>query len=158
MKSIIISIFVCVFVFASGLSAFGQEWTAEQKEVWATIEAVWKAIEKGDVESAMARRHDNYRGLYSGRPTPTNKDQARKGTERWLSGDFRLTAFELKPIEISITDNVAVVYYWNKWEAYNFTKHKNRTMEILIKQNNKWVTIGLMGASCAKPEKCPSGF
>ena len=51
MKSIIIFITVCVFVVASGLHAFGEEWTAEKKEVIETVRAIWEAFKDGDVEA-----------------------------------------------------------------------------------------------------------
>ena len=44
MKLTMISIFVCVFIVASGFQAIGEEWTAEQKEVWSVVEQYYSNI------------------------------------------------------------------------------------------------------------------
>ena len=58
MKSLTISILVCIFMVASGLQAFGEEWTPEQKEVIETVRAIWEAFKDGDIEAIMAKKHD----------------------------------------------------------------------------------------------------
>ena len=156
MKSIIISILVCVFLVASGLSASGQEWTAEQKEVWEMVKADWEACKNGDVEATMADRHDKALSLYSSNPTPLNSEQVRKQNEGWLNSAHKPTSFNIDPIAISIIDNVAIVYYLYKWESeLTGFKQKGRTMNTFIKQNNSWKFIGSLSASCEDKAPCP---
>ena len=76
-----------------GIKVIGEDWTAAQKEVWATIEAGWEASIKGDIESVMALRHENYLNLSSGNPTTINKDQVRKRDKGCFAGDYKLTSF-----------------------------------------------------------------
>jgi hypothetical protein len=47
-----------IFLFWNS-KAFGQEWTAEQKEVWEAVQASWEAGKKGNVEAVLAMKHDN---------------------------------------------------------------------------------------------------
>ena len=58
MKSIIISILVCIFIVASGFQTIAEEWTAEQKEVWETVKGHWELIKNKDVKTLMDDFHD----------------------------------------------------------------------------------------------------
>lgn len=51
------SIIVCGMILLWGVAVFGQEWTAEQKVVWASVQANWETFKKGDVEAALAMKH-----------------------------------------------------------------------------------------------------
>jgi hypothetical protein len=74
MKSVIIFITVCVFVVASGLQAFGEEWTAEQKEVWKTVEAQWELILKGDFEALVENYHKDVLIWWPQNSNPSRKE------------------------------------------------------------------------------------
>ena len=56
MKSIIISIVVCVFIVASGFQALGADWTSEQKSVWKAVETDGELFKKGDVKGTIQLR------------------------------------------------------------------------------------------------------
>jgi hypothetical protein len=64
LTTVSISVFLGIIIVFSGFQAFGEEWTAEQKEVWEAIEQYNKYIENGDVDSAMALIHENALDLY----------------------------------------------------------------------------------------------
>jgi hypothetical protein len=51
---IIVSIILFGIIFLWNFHAYGQEWTAEQKEVWKSVQANWEAIKNRDAESALA--------------------------------------------------------------------------------------------------------
>ena len=158
MRSINISILIAVLVISTGYPTLGAEWTQEQKEIWSVVQASWEANKNGDIESTMACRHDKVLSLFSDNPSPYNKDQIRIENEYWLYSDHRPTSYNIAPIAIGIIDNVAIVFYWYKWESdlTGYTE-KGRSMNALIKLNNQWVTIGTMDASCEKPAPRPHG-
>ena len=157
MKSIIISIFVCVFILASGFNAIGEEWSAEQKEVWLAIEQYNRYIENGDVASAMALIHENALDLYSDNPSPLNIDQINSSNVRLSS---MKPTIEIKPISIAImSTNLAIAFYYFKWKSKDGVySSKDRTMQTFIKQDDKWISIGSFSSSCNKPSPCAYGW
>jgi len=74
MKSVIIFITVCVFVVASGLQAFAEKWTAEQKKVWKTVEAQWELILKGDYKALVENYHKDVLIWWPQNSNPSRKE------------------------------------------------------------------------------------
>ena len=50
---ILVSIILLGIFWLWNSKAFGQEWTAEQKEIWESVQNRWEALKEGDVEAAM---------------------------------------------------------------------------------------------------------
>lgn len=147
--------FILVF---SGSQVFGEQWTAEQKEIWASVEGFWDSIKRGDVESALARHHDKMIVWLSENPDPSKKYQTRQEYDT-LVGRFVPTFIELKPLDITIFEYVANVFYLIKWDSLNKEiSSSNRELITMIKQDDKWVWIGHMGSSCKRPPPCPYGW
>lgn len=159
MKSIIIFTLVVFFIVTSSFQAVGEEWTAEQKEIWTMVENGWEYAKNKDFESDMAGKHDNALSLHSDKPTPLSNDQVKSFHEGWMASDYKLTSYKLKPITINIIENVAYVFNLFSWhsEINDFTG-KGRTMSTYVKLNNKWVFVGSMSASCDKSAPCPYGW
>jgi len=158
MKSIVISVLICILIVASGFQALAEEWTTEQKEVWATIEGMWDSIKKGDVEDLMSRRHDKVLELYYRFPSPLNKDQIRSNYS-WLE-KVKPTSVKLKPLAINvINNNVANVFYLVKYESEDkdfFRRH--RILKTLVKQDSRWLIISYLNCNCDELPPCPYGF
>lgn len=157
MKSIIISTLVVFFIVASGFQAFGEEWTAEQKEVWSVVEQYYSNIDNGDVASTMKLTHEKALELWSDNPSPLKGSQIKAGLDNYAS--IKPTT-KIKPISITVIDHkVANAFYHFKWESKDTTySNKGRTMQTFIKQDDKWVTIGSFSSSCNKPSPCPYGW
>jgi len=158
MKSINIPVLVCVFVVATSFSAFGQEWTAEEKELLEAVEGDWEYLKNGNVEALMVNFHDKMLALYGDNPTPLSKSQIEKGN-KWIVDNYVPTFIKLKPIAINIVNNVANVFYLYKWESKNREiSDSGRRMTTMIREDNKWVSIGSLSASCNKKAPCPYGW
>jgi len=158
MKSIIISIFVCYLIVASGLSAFGQEWTVEQNEVWKTVENNWESLKKGDLKTLINDYHEKSIVLYEDNPSTLNKSLM-ESENRWRIDREVPTFIKLKPIAINIVNNVANVFYLYKWESKNREMSQSgRRMATMIKVSNKWLIIGSLSASCDQKAPCPYGW
>ena len=69
-----IFLLLCIVIVFWGFQAIGGEWTAEQKEVWASVQANWETIKKGDVEAALAMKHDDMVVWYNSNPEPLRKE------------------------------------------------------------------------------------
>lgn len=152
MKSIIISIFVCFLIVASGLSAFGQEWTAEQKEVWNVVVADIENFKTGDVDKIMEKRHDDLIIWWSNRTLAFGKKLATYQYKGWF--DFEIPKnWELNPVTIKISGNIAIVAYTYKISGEKISD-SGKNFDVWVKQNNQWLLLGTTGASCEKPAKC----
>jgi hypothetical protein len=155
LTTISMSLFLGIIVAFSGFQAFGEEWTAEQKVVWASVEGFWDSIKSGDVENALARHHDKMIVWLSENPDPSKKYQTRSEYYTLVSRSVP-TFVKLKPLAINIVENVANVFYLSKWESLNKEiSSSDRVLITMIKQDNKWVWIGSLGSSCKRLPPCP---
>jgi hypothetical protein len=158
MKSIIFFVFVCAFILASGFNAFGEEWTAGQKEVWNAIEKHWEFIKNGNIAATMEIFHDETLVLYGDNPSTLNRSQI-ESHNKWLIENYVPTYIKLKPIAVNIVNNVANVFFVYKWESKNKEySQSGRRMTTMVKENNKWLSIGSLSASCDQKAPCPYGW
>lgn len=63
----------------------------------------------------------------------------------WFDYD-KLVSYELKPLAITVFNNVANVFYIYKWNG-NTLSDKGRRLEAWVKQDNKWLAIGSLTSS-----------
>lgn len=136
-----------------GGSAFAQEWSAAQKEVWKNVEAYNALAMARDVEGFMAYFHPDYLGWEYSSPLPQDKTATRK----WVEYNFKTSkvmVFELNPVGIKIHGNVAFVHYYYT-ALYKDVEGKEkgtsgRWTDILLKQGDKWFMIGDHGGQTSK--------
>ena len=107
-KMAIISLFLCGIIVFWGSQATGADWTAEQKEVWAAVQANWENIKTGNVENALAGRHDKMLAWFSENPDPLKKELIRVEYKNWI-GRIKPTFVKLEPIAINIIQKVSTV-------------------------------------------------
>ncbi len=152
MRTIIISTFVFFFIVASGFQAFGEEWTAEQKEVWKAVETDGELFKKGDLEGLLSLRHDDVLIWWSDKKIPLDKESIRIGYQSFINYDKPVN-WEINPLAIKIIDNTAIVFYSYKYSG-NILSGSSRAMETWIKQDNKWLKLGGLDASCGTLPPC----
>ena len=122
-----------------------QDWSPEQKEVWASEVAYWKALADRDMKGATDYMHESYRGWFYGDTLPAGKAAAKAGFEH----SFPITKVfhhEVKPIAILVQGNAAVVHYVL---SAHFTNEKGehesgeqRWTDMLVKEGGKWLLLG----------------
>ena len=145
-------------IFLWNFLAFGQDWTAEQKEVWAAVQANWETFKKGDVEAALALKHDDNISWFSSNPNTFKKESLWMAYNNWIHHS-KPTFVKLEPEKIQILNNVATVFYFYKWESANKEiSDRGRQLEVWVKQDKKWLMTGSLGSSCDKPAPCPYGW
>ncbi len=128
-----------------------QEWSAEQKEVLKSVEAVCEAVMREDVEEAMSYYHPDCRWWNYAEGLPYDKASYRKSLE-YLFERYSIVAHDVQPVSIQVHGNTAIAhfYYRNIFRdaagidiissgPWSFT---------MLKQNNKWVFL-----SCSWIEK-----
>lgn len=149
---ILVSIIIIGFFLLLNSKAFGQEWTAEQKEVWEVVKADIELSKHGDIEGILASRHNDILSLWSSKPIPFDKELLRFNLENWFNYDKPVN-WELNPLAIKVIANVAIVFYSYKFSGNTIFRH-SRTMETWIKQDNQWLMIGSLDASCDELPPC----
>ena len=158
LKKAFIALSICGMIVFWTSQAIGEDWTAEQKEVWAAVQAGWEALKNGDVKAATAGQHDKMLAWFSMNPDPFKKELIRLELNNWV-GRFKPTFVKLKPLAINIVMNVANVFYLFKWESANKeVSDRGRILITLVKQDNKWLAIGSFGSSCDTLPPCPYGW
>jgi ketosteroid isomerase-like protein len=147
-----LSLFICGIIVFWGYQVFGQEWTAEQKEVWKAVEADTELFKQGDVDGILGGRHDDVAVWWGNKAYPLDKNGVASGYKRWFNWD-KPVKWELEPYAIKVIGNVAVVFYTWKWTGKSNSR-KGRKMNTYIKQDNRWLLIGSLNADCDKPPPC----
>ena len=140
---------MCV-AFFSASTAYGQEWSKEQKAVWQEVEDGWEAWSKGDLDNMFKGFHDSYLGWNGDDPLPITMEKWKSTMERW--NDYTTVQYyDIQPARIVVADDNAVVYYFfsfsmiyekgdKKKEKYN----EGRNVEFYVKDGGKWLLLGDM--------------
>ena len=126
----------------------GEDWSADQKEVWKMQEAVWDLWKKGDGEGRLALYHKDctlwlYNAVFTGDKTLIRRD---------IIHIPKIESFELEPQKVKVFDNFAIVQYSLKYTALG-RDYNERVMTNWMKQNEKWQIIGSMRAQ--QPREFP---
>ena len=142
----------CGLIVFWSFQVFGQEWTAEQKEIWKVVEADYELFKQGDLEGILASRHDDVVLWWSNKSIPLDKELLKLNYKRWLDYD-KPVKWELEPLAIQVIGNVGNVFYTYKYSG-KILSDSGRAMITWIKQDNKWQMIGGLTASCNKLPPC----
>ena len=151
-KWISISIIFFPMILFVSLQAFGQEWTAEQKEVLKAMEIDIELFKKGDHKGLSELRHDDAVIWWSDQSKPFDKQTVVSEYRKWFDYD-KPTKYEYKPLAVQILGNVANVLYTYKVSGA-LTSESGRSMDTFIKKDNKWLKISSFEASCTKLPPC----
>jgi len=81
-----------------------------------------------------------------------DKKALRNNYKNWFASD-KPANFELKPLDIKVSGNVASVFYEEKFSGKIFSGHA-RSLLTLIRQDRKWLIINGMTCSCDKLPSC----
>ena len=121
-----ISVFLCGVIVFWGASVFGQEWTAEQKEVWDVVVADYELFKQGDVEGILASRHDDVAIWYGNKKVPLNKELLKLNYKGWFDYD--------KPVSLKLE------LMWFKKNGH-FAKNNNQESEVSHEYRKNPTTI-----------------
>ena len=153
-STVFISLFICGIIVFWGFRAFGQEWTAEQKEVWQAVETDYESFKKGNLEKLLASRHDDFILWWDIKVLPFDKKQAQLEYKMWFDYDIPVN-WVLEPLTVKVSGNLAIVAFIYEYSG-NISSGRGRIMATWVKQDNKWLLLSSFSASCDKPSACPS--
>ena len=139
---------VLAFVLVVPFTAQGQEWSAEQTEVWTWEVACW---DSSALESTMACFHEDFVGWGVGSDSPTTKADRIPSFAESFETTERVST-DLKPLAITLHGNTAILVYQattvtrNK-ETGEETTAQERWTDIALKEGGRWFWIADHGTA-----------
>jgi hypothetical protein len=150
-RNIVILILVSV-VFFWPFNVTGEEWTAEQKEVWEVVKAGWEKIKNSDSEGLAENVHKNAIIWWSSTTSPHRVEMIRGSYDRWFNYE-KVIESELQPLRIEIFNDIALIAYYANWKS-DRRSAKVKYLLVYMKQGDKWLSIGSLASMCGKPPAC----
>ena len=149
-RLIALGVFCAATILAARAS--GQEWSAQQKEVWKNVETYWALDAAGDTQGFLAYFHADYQGWSYNDALPGSKERAAKFITHGHKTSKTLV-YDLQPVAVRVHGNIAYVHYlWTRLIKDAEGKEKRqagRWTDILTKDGGKWVMIGDHGGEIA---------
>ena len=110
-EKILTLLFIMVLMTAS--PSYGVNWSEAQQDIWSIQSEVWNLWEKGDKEGRLALYHDECKIWFYNSAFPGDKTYIRREMRKYAN----IEVSELKPYEIIIFSNVAVIQYSLSYSA-----------------------------------------
>ena len=126
----------------------GDAWSPAQREVWETVEELWRVSSAGDLDSWFALVSDDFRGWSNSDPAPMNKETARyrASLRKW-----KRVFYHVHPLAIDVHGDVAIVFYSFVTESEfpdgTRTPATGKWTDIFRRQGDTWLLIADSGGS-----------
>jgi len=138
------------FLLLAPVSAIAQQSGDDEAAVWATVEAIWAAEERGDNDEADDLVSADFMGWPKSSPAPRGKESTSMWREFNNDQQKGLT-HELYPLSIVVHGDMAVAHYL--YSSAVQTKDKKtevsngRYTDILVRDGNAWKFISWHGGA-----------
>ena len=133
-----------IFIFISNYSS-AQQWTDDQKEVWAAVNAYWAVSLSENPMDFLNYFDDSYYGWSYESLVPGTKAEVQKALSYWTKKG-KVAYYNIIPTRIWVNGNYAYVhYYYSEVSEGNDGKpitEKGRWTDILMKKDGKWLMVG----------------
>jgi ketosteroid isomerase-like protein len=135
-------------------NSFAQQWSNEQKDVWAGVEKYWEVSAKGDAQGFMSYFDDSYLGWEYESAVPQNKSN----TAKWIANQFKnnsTVVYTITPVAIWVKGDFAFAdYFYSQLIKNNQTGKEEyssgKWTDILMKKDGRWILIGDQGGRTSK--------
>lgn len=142
---------ILVLTIASG-NAHAQGSADDQAAVWATVEEIWSAQERGDDNWVDAMLSADFVGWPSESPAPRTKGSTRMWA-RFDAGQSKGLTHELYPLSIVVHGDMAVVHYLYTVAVQSKSKetvtNNGRYTDVLVRDGTSWKFISWHGGNDA---------
>jgi hypothetical protein len=130
------------FIFLLPINTQGQEWSAEQQELWAWEVACW---EDPDLEANSPCFHEDFVGWGVGVDSPTTRAE-RRALQAEIVETTETTLTDLEPLSANIYGNTAILIYVvtfvEKDKATgDETTHVERWTDVAVKEAGQWFWV-----------------
>jgi ketosteroid isomerase-like protein len=128
--------------------------TGAEQTLWNLERAYWRYVQDNDLSAYSDLWHKDFLGWPSVSAAPVRKDHITDWITSQTGKGLAFKTVDLKPAEIHVTGDIAVVYYWItfKWldKDGGGAAHTLRIMHTWLKTGDDWRIIG--GMSMPEPE------
>jgi len=142
LSQIFTTLFVVFLLFSE--SSFAQEWSKEQKEVWAGVEKYWEVNQNNPMDF-LQYFDESYLGWGYENESPSSKKDAEKSFSYW-SKKGKEQFHSITPSKIWVNGDFAFVHYYFTQVMENSAgvprTERGRWTDILMKKNGKWMLVG----------------
>jgi len=143
LRLVILFVVIIFFAFTQNISA--QQWSAEQQEVWKTVQTYNQYGQKRDIKAYSDYFDDSYSGWEYDYDVPEGKEALVNSLDYWFK-NAKIIYLNITPATIWVKGDFAYVHYY--YTSVRESKEgkaewvKGRWTDILMKVNGKWVIIG----------------
>ena len=138
------SAIILVAFFVSNTFCFAQDWSKEQKEVWAGVEKYWEVNQNNPLDF-LQYFDESYLGWGYENEHPSTKNDAAKSFGYW-SKKGKEQYHTLTPAKIWVNGDFAYVHYYYTQVMENSSgvprTERGRWTDILMKKGDKWMLVG----------------
>src|SRR2546430_15716809 len=132
-------------------TAFGQNSTANEKQIWNLENAYWEYVKANDLEKYRALWHEDFLGWPLISSAPVRKDHITDWMTAKTSKGMKLQSYSLEQPAIKITDDIAIDHYrikmnWANSDGANLRTDTLRITHTWIGTQGAWRIIGGMSA------------
>lgn len=151
--SYIFLIIIIGLAFQSKASGYGGQFTKEQQEVWAMVEAYWNTWKEKNSENLKSFYHNHYFfwGAVANRPIPYMSTSPPSGEADALKD--AIDSYKLVRHKIKVWENFSIIMYHSKVVSEGKTLML-RCTDVWMKEADKWQLISTMRDSCSKLPPC----
>ena len=149
-KLLVLLVLLLPFLFLTNLEA--QQWSAEQKEVWKSVET-YNDLSSARDEGFINYFDDSYHGWEYESDAPYNKETVKKFISH-RDPNVKIIVYTITPATIWVNGNFAYVHYYytmlTEGKDGKREGEKGRWTDILMKKDGKWIMVGDHGGKTSK--------
>src|SRR5881409_4484162 len=132
-------------------TAFGQNSTANEKQIWNLEKAYWEYVKANDLEKYRALWHEDFLGWPLVSSAPVRKDHITDWITANTSKGVRLQSYSIEQLAIHVTGDVAINHYriranWANNEGAEVRTDVLRITHTWIRAHDTWQILGGMSA------------
>ena len=146
------SIFLLAFLMGP-LSLSAQEWSKEEQEFLDYLNVMWDELEQNNEathelwKETMNPRED-LTWWFTNQSMPMDLPAIKKWHKNWQKIDGTYSYFNVRPIEVKIEGDMAMVwyYFYGEWWEKDDERHywEDQRFEVFKKDGSEWIFLGGM--------------
>jgi len=148
----LIGLSAIILVVILTIQVQAQDWSPEQKDVWAGVEKYWE-VNQANPMDFLNYFDESYFGWNYDNEAPSTKNDVTKSFGYWIKKGKEQYHI-LKPARIWVNGNFAYVHYYYTTVSENSAGKPNtergRWTDILMKKDGKWMLVGDHGGEIKK--------
>ena len=141
---ILINLLTLIIVVFITTNALAQQWSTEQKDVWAGVEKYWE-INNNDPLADLKYFDDSYLGWSYDSEAPGSRDGVVK-YKKYFSTKVKPQFNILTPARIWVNGDFAYVHYYytqvSEDKDGKSNTEKGRWTDIVMRKNGSWMLVG----------------